>query len=536
MTDDLTIAVAHYPEGAGHATRMLAIADALVEAGAEVELAGGGAGTQFVTLNGYDEFEPTTVDYIDTYQGGSLRRVLSESVPATAERVTDYVEWFRELNPDALVTDDMFAAIAATRTDVPLYVLKHDLPALYHDRIERTGAAFHTEFQRSAAREFFYPAVWPPAEDENRNSESADVTRIPPVALEGDGTSLPDEESAPDVVVVPSHYSELGRVADNLARQGYDVIDVGSDEWDPVASLLPYLRAADVVVCSGYSTVMDAAVAGTPCVVHPATDEQEAVVNRLEDTDVTGFAVAETPIDVLDAVASPPDAPSFENGATDVAAAVIDDLWDGTMASTATDGAVASSGANDTGSRADSDATLADRAVAGGAALGTATRATALRTRRYAGVGKEYASTGAVLGYRYARWAGRSAVRYATVAAVTLADWTRRTARWTRTTAHRCRRYATAVTALSTATLVVTGVGLRGTGGRLGRATVTAASALRSAVSTGLEHAATGCERLADGLQRVAAGCRAGADALGSPGDRLAGLGRRLRETARSSE
>jgi|GEM_PF-221650 len=557
MTDDLTIAVAHYPEGAGHATRMLAVADALVEAGAEVELAGGGAGTQFVALNGYDEFEPTTVDYIDTYQGGSLRSVLSESVPATAERVTDYVEWLRSLDPDALVTDDMFAAIAATRTDIPLYVLKHDLPALYRDRIERTGAAFHTEFQRSAAREFFYPAVWPtvegePAfteteagtgtedggegEDETENGESADVTRIPPVALEGDETASPDEESAPDVVVVPSHYSELGRVADNLARQGYDVIDVGSDEWDPVASLLPYLRAADVVVCSGYSTVMDAAVAGTPCVVHPATDEQEAVANRLEDADVTGFAVAETPIDVLDAVASPPDTPSFENGATDVAAAVIDDLWDGTMASPGKDGAVGSSGANDTGTTTDSDATLADRAVAGGVALGTATRATALRTRRYAGVGKEYASTGAVIAYRYARWAGRSAVRYATVAAVTLADWTRRTARWTRTTAHRCRRYATAITALSTATLVVTGVGLRGTGNRIARGTVTATSTLRSVASTGLEQAATGCERLADGLQRVAAGCRAGADALGSPGNRLAGLGRRLRETARSSE
>ena len=77
-----TIAVAHYPEGAGHATRMLAVADALSDAGAEVEFAGGGAGTQFAALNGYDEFEPAVVDYIDTYQGGSMREVFTSELTA----------------------------------------------------------------------------------------------------------------------------------------------------------------------------------------------------------------------------------------------------------------------------------------------------------------------------------------------------------------------------------------------------------------------------------------------------------------------
>ena len=62
-----TVAVTHYPEGAGHATRMAAIAEAIEANGGTVRMAGGGAGTEFVALNGYDEFEPTTVDYIDTY-------------------------------------------------------------------------------------------------------------------------------------------------------------------------------------------------------------------------------------------------------------------------------------------------------------------------------------------------------------------------------------------------------------------------------------------------------------------------------------
>lgn len=314
-----TVAVAHYPEGAGHATRMLAIADAIEAGGGSVRMAGGGAGTEFVDLNGYDEFEPTTVDYIDTYQGGSTLSVVTESLPASLHRIGDYQAWLAATEPDALVTDDMFAAMAATREDVPLYVLKHDMPGLYDDPVERTGAGFHTLFQLSAAREFFYPVVWPES-----GADPERATRIPPVALDG----IPPVRDEADVVVVPSHYSSLSRLADQLRRQGYDVLDVADDDWDAVPSLLPYIRGADVVVCSGYSTVMDAAVAGTPCVVHPATDEQRAVADWLERFDVEGFTVAADPLDVLEAAADPPDPPTFENGAEFIARSVLTDLRD----------------------------------------------------------------------------------------------------------------------------------------------------------------------------------------------------------------
>jgi hypothetical protein len=298
---------------------MLAIANALQRRGGTVRMAGGGAGSQFVALNGYDEFEPTTVDFIDTYQGGSAWATLSRSLPASLSRIVEYQAWLTTTEPDALVTDDMFAAMAASRCDVPLYVVKHDMPTLYDDPVERAGAGFHTRYQLSAAREFFYPVVWPES-----GGDPDDATRIPPVALDGDETV----EEAPDVVVVPSHYSSLSRIAGHLRRQGYDVLDVADDGWDPVPALLPYIRGADVVVCSGYSTIMDAAVAGTPCVVLPETDEQDAVAEWLERFDVDGFAVADQPIDVLDAVEDPPEPPAFDNGAEYVAQRVLTDLRD----------------------------------------------------------------------------------------------------------------------------------------------------------------------------------------------------------------
>lgn len=356
-----TVAVAHYPEGAGHATRMLAVANALEASGAAVLMAGGGAGSEFVSLNGYDAFEPATVDFVDTYQGGSLGRVVTQSVPASADRTRDYLEWLRETDPDALVTDDMFAAIAASRTDVPLYTLKHDVPGLYRDPIERSGAAFHTKFQLFTSREFFYPAIWPPSD-----VDPDAARRIPPVALEGDV----DEIDAADVVVVPSHFSDLDRVADHLDRRGYDVLNVADDDWDAVPSLLPYVRGADAVVCSGYSTIMDAAVAGTPCVVHPATDEQEAVADWLDRFDVTGFTVADEPLDVIDAVESPPEPPDYENGAETIAGQVLDDLGASSTAARES-GASAARSSSDVAAEATTDGGSPAVASTPGAASGS---------------------------------------------------------------------------------------------------------------------------------------------------------------------
>ncbi len=312
-----TIAVAHYPEGAGHATRMVAIGKELEKRGADVPMAGGGSGTDFVALNGYDEFEPTLVDYIDTYQDGSMSEVITESVPASVRRVLDYVDWLQRIDPDALVTDDMFAAMAAPKAGVPLYVVKHDMPALYEDRLERTGAFFHTRFQLTTARKFLYPVVCPPS-----RIDPDDATRVSPIALDGDGHTI----DAADVVCVPSHYSEFDRIATQLEQQGYDVLNVGDEEWDAVPSLLPYIRGADAVVCSGYSTIMDAAVAGTPCVIYPETSEQKAVAEWIDTADVAGFTVAEDAIDVFEAVQSPPESPSYRNGASEIATTVIDDL------------------------------------------------------------------------------------------------------------------------------------------------------------------------------------------------------------------
>ena len=348
---DRHVAVAHYPEGAGHATRMLAVAHALEARGASVSLAGGGPGAKFVDLHGYDQFEPAMVDYIDDFQdGGNLLRVLTNSVPISAKRVVDYVRWLRRVDPDAIVTDDMFAAMAAPIARTPLYVLTHNAPGFYDERVEEWFTWLLTEFQLHAGKEFFYPAIWPAADE-----DPAGVTRVPPIALEAPETAIDGDEldteprtvdpgdgpidgearSArsdgggldPDVLCVPSHYSSgFESLVDRLEEAGHDVTLVGGDDWDPVPALLPVIERADAVVCSGYSTIMEAAVAGTPCVVYPFTDEQRGVGRVIDRAGVEGFTVVDRPETVVEALESLADPDPFENGADVIAESLLADL------------------------------------------------------------------------------------------------------------------------------------------------------------------------------------------------------------------
>ncbi|WP_338074070.1 hypothetical protein [Halomicrobium salinisoli] len=354
------------------------------------------------------------------------------------------------------------------------------------------------------------------------------MTRVPPVALDGDA----DERGSHDVVVVPSHYSELDRIADVLERQGLDVVDVGSDEWDAVPSLLPYIRQADVVVCSGYSTVMDAAVAGTPCVVHPATDEQAAVGDWIERFDVDGFTVAEEPLDVVEAVASPPDAPAFENGAAVIADAVLDDLAERAPdEATAGPGGPGEPGESDaarpdagndggatsaaTGRIAATACGAADRAVAATAAVGTALRASVLRGRRYAAAAGRTIASGATALARRIAAACRRVLAAAGSAAAAVAGRIR-------ATGAGCRRYAAATAAVSAAVVAFTRGTVRARARRTRRGLAGGASAVASAVG-----------RCAGG---VATAARAGADGATSLADRAASLGAGLKRAVPSSE
>ena len=333
------VAVVHYPEGAGHATRMMGVARELDRRGATVALAGGGDGRRLYEPNDYEVYEPPRVNYVEEYQhaGSGVRgvaRVLSGSVPDSARRVGAIRDWLRGEDPDAVVTDDMFGAAAAATTDRPLYAISHDAGAMYGDPVVGSVTRVVNAGVGHAAERFFCPAVWPP-----RGEDIPSAARVPPVALEPPEGAADAGPADPGVVVVPSAYSVgFDDLAERLREAGHRVTLVGDDDWAVLPSLLPTLRRAETVVCSGYSTVMEAAVAGTHCVVCPATNEQRGVARRL--LDLEGFTVARDPGEVETAVGEDRPDPAFTNGVHAVAARVLDDVGDGVAESVGTTGDV----------------------------------------------------------------------------------------------------------------------------------------------------------------------------------------------------
>lgn len=313
------IGVVYYPEGQGHATRMLGIVKALERRGAEVDIAGGGPGTKFLELQGYDVYRATPVEFIRDYQYRSpaLLHVLRGSLPESWRRIRDLYGWLRRTSPEVLITDDMFAAVAATITRTPFYTVNHNAMSLYDAVFDQAVWWGINGYQKVASQQFLFPAVWP-----STDGDPSRVTRVPPIALEAAGDDAVPSDL--DVLVVPSFYSEdYDELAERLRSEGYRVRHVGGEGWQPVPALLPWIRAADVVVCSGYSTVMEAAVAETPCVIWPFTDEQEGVARRIELTGVRGFRIERSLPHTVRGVESPPLAPDQPNGTDRVAEIVL---------------------------------------------------------------------------------------------------------------------------------------------------------------------------------------------------------------------
>ncbi len=263
-----TVAVAHGCEGAGHATRMLAVAKGLEAAGYAVPLAGGGPGARFIRRNGYEEFEPTSVDFIGDYQrDNGLRAMLTGSVPATVARVREYRAWLAAIDPDLFVTDDVTAALAATLARRRYVYISHDTREFYTTPVEQAGAWLRNLIARVTATAYLLPKVW------SGEPTIPDATAVLPLAPRADGA-----KDTVDVLIVPSAFSvSAEQVTAAIEARGRTVTLVGGEDWEIVPSLQPYIAGANLVVCSGYSTVMESAVAGTPCVVVPSTSEQRGV-------------------------------------------------------------------------------------------------------------------------------------------------------------------------------------------------------------------------------------------------------------------
>jgi UDP-N-acetylglucosamine:LPS N-acetylglucosamine transferase len=248
---------------------MLAIAQQLEDREIEVEITGGGTGEKFLELNDRETYSPSTIHYTSKYYEEGLFSALKHLATSLRSRVSDLKAWLRDQDPDVVITDDPLVPFICMYEGLDYYIVSHWSWKMPENRLEKTVTWTVNKISTLKVSRFLYPAVW-----EDLEPRKAD--KIGPVAPEG-----LEKELDFDVLVVPTKMKDrTDEFVDELEE--YDLEVVGSDNWELQPSLQPYIEEADVVICGGYSTVMEASVAGTSCVIVPYTSEQEGIANILD--------------------------------------------------------------------------------------------------------------------------------------------------------------------------------------------------------------------------------------------------------------
>jgi UDP-N-acetylglucosamine:LPS N-acetylglucosamine transferase len=310
-------AIVYWCDGAGHAARSIPVAQELESRGVEVSVAGGGQGKPFVEMNGFEHPDLTTVAVKGSNPLAFLRHTLFDLAPSSVRRLRELNRWLKEEEPDVLVTDDIFAAVAATVQGVDFYRIDHLTPGMLDLRwdvllrlYDRTSLAF--------CEGIIVTTLW---EDE----EAPDgFELVGPLAQEGEG-----EVEDYDVLLNPgTHGEDFGEIRRRLEERGYEVKLVGSDDWEIQPSMTPHTGAADCVVCTGYSSIADTVVAGTPCVVYPFLPFQKSLAEKAERNGTDGVVKADTVDEVVEAAVRCCDGevepPDYDNGAGDFVDVLLD--------------------------------------------------------------------------------------------------------------------------------------------------------------------------------------------------------------------
>jgi len=313
-----TVAIVYWCDGAGHAARSIPVARELESRGVEVSMAGGGPGKPFVEMNGYDHPDLTTVAVKGNTPVSFLKHTLFDLAPASVRRFREVHEWLAAEDPDLLVTDDVFAGLSAAVRGTDFYRIDH----LTTDLLDTRWAVplkIYNEVSLAFAEGIIVTSLWPddPAPE--------GTTMVPPLAQEGDADGGIEEY---DVLLSPgTHGRNFDEIERRLEADGYAVRTVGDENWEPKPAMTPYTEAANVVVCTGFSSIADTVVAGTPCVIYPFLPFQKGIAQRAENENIEGVSIARTVTEAVDRAehyCGVDERPDYANGAGEFVDVLLD--------------------------------------------------------------------------------------------------------------------------------------------------------------------------------------------------------------------
>ena len=276
--------------GAGHATRSIAIARRIREASPKTEIffTCSGAGVKFIRMNGFR--------CLETPQPAARMLDRAMGVDYSYKRIPfDAMAYFRKtfrlirsFRPDIVVSDMDFAATVISKMlGIPNFLISHLVERFFYPEVGILNYPKMVGLRvlyRCSYR-IFVPDVLGLPIPEGLTDKSI---RIGYLACISKRSREPRNTAEQRILFVPSDMNramgdqiltELCKVprARVLSRHRPSV-DLENVEFvDPVPELSEHIAESDLIVCSGYTTVMEAVAANRPCVLVPGNFEQSFI-------------------------------------------------------------------------------------------------------------------------------------------------------------------------------------------------------------------------------------------------------------------
>ncbi len=285
--------------GAGHVGRSLTIANYLrdMDPDSEIVFAGGEVGRKMVEENGFRFIGLETPEFFEDNRPTSNVFRLARTY---LRNLKHYKAAIKQENPDVVVvdTEPVFVFISKSLGFRTVFI-NHEIIPLWVEEIGPISRRIRNCIIRRTNRKadaIIFPNIMG-IEPYDGIREKCEI--VGPLGYDRfEHISLKGERK---VLFVPS---ATGRVPYELLKfmgdRGYDVY-VRANGMESgrirhlkrIKNLMSYIDACDAVVCSGYSTIMEAAALGKPMVIYPRTEEQRIVGRLCERSGVALYAETE---------------------------------------------------------------------------------------------------------------------------------------------------------------------------------------------------------------------------------------------------
>jgi len=301
--------------GSGHAARSIPIANELRSRGEKVSIAGGGFGAKFVDMNGFEQKKLTEIDDPAEYSlTDFFTRTFTKLIPSSFSRLRDIDKWLKQEEPDQLITDDIFAIFLASIYGIEFYRVDHVTTDILPLRWS-LPLKLYNSLSMLRGNQIFVTSLW------KEEGGSKNITKIDPLAQDDESE---EELDSCDILLSPGTWGKgFHKIRSELEEKGYNVRTVGDDKWELKKSMTPVMRSVDLVICTGFSSIADAAVAGTPVLVFPFLTYQKALAKSIEERELQGIGTVhdvDEAIEMAEEYCENEDieGPEYDNGAPEI--------------------------------------------------------------------------------------------------------------------------------------------------------------------------------------------------------------------------